>query len=66
MSHDHSDRLLLSVVASSVLNRKASLRAYQKKRLSLTTPDIIIDLAEIVAELSSSAGDATSTAYESQ
>jgi ATP-dependent NAD(P)H-hydrate dehydratase len=66
LSPDHSNRLLLSVVAASVLTRKASLRAYDKKRLSLTTPDIIIDLADIVAELSSSVADATSTAYESQ
>ena len=51
MSSDASDRLLLSIVAASFVNRKASLRAYQKKKLSLTTPDIITELADIVAEL---------------
>lgn len=38
---DDREKLLLSTLAASIVNRKASFLAFKERTLSLTTPDIL-------------------------
>ncbi len=48
ISSDPEERAVLSVVASCILNRKVSHSAFLRRKISLTTPDIIEELPNVL------------------
>ena len=45
-----SERALLSVVGASIVTRCSAHKAFVKKRIGLTTPDIISEIPEFLAQ----------------